>query len=300
VLGPTAAGKTDVAVAIAGQLGGEILSVDSMQVYRGLNIGTAKVDAATAARVPHHLIDLAEPHESFSVAQFQHAGRTRIAELEARSTIPIIAGGSGLHFRALMDPLDFPPTDAALRTELEATDPAALIGELLLADPDADRRVDLANPRRVLRAVEILRLTGATPSQRAETEHAQAVRSYEPLIGFRAIGLDPGERLAARVIARFDAMLTDGLLGEVEDLADQLGPTARQAVGYKELLGVVGGEYDLEEGRNRAIQATLALAKRQRTFFRRDPRIRWLPWHDDAEQRVSAAFAAIEDAVWNS
>jgi len=300
VLGPTAAGKTDVAVALAERVGGEIVSVDSMQVYRGMNIGTAKVDAATAARVPHHLIDLADPDQPFTVAQFQHAGRAVIRELESRGCIAVIAGGSGLHFRALVDPLEFPPTDATIRAELEATDPAALVGELLLADPDADRRVDLANPRRVLRAVEILRLTGATPSLRANSGSARAVRDYTPLIAFRAVGLDPGDRLGPRVATRFDAMLADGLLDEVGDLADRLGPTARQAVGYKELLGVVAGEYDIEEGRSRAIQATLALAKRQRTFFRRDPRIRWLPWHDDAERRMRAAVAAIEDGVWNS
>ena len=223
-----------------------------------------------------------------------------IEELETRGVPPVIVGGSGLHFRALVDPLDFPPTDVALRAELEATDDALLIGELLLADPEAGQYVDLANPRRVLRAVEILRLTGMTPSQRAEHDDARAIRSYEPLIPFRAIGLDPGDRLGARVTARFDAMLAGGLVNEVTELAPILGSTARQAVGYKELLGVVSGEYDVAEGRRRAIQATLALAKRQRTFFRRDPRIRWLPWHDDVHQRVRTAFAAIEDDAWTS
>ncbi len=298
MLGPTAAGKTDVAIALAERYGGEILSVDSMQVYRGMDIGTAKVDAATAARFPHHLVDLADPGETFSVAQFQAIGRAVIDELEARELTPIIAGGSGLHFRALVDPLDFPPTDAEVRAELEATEAAALVGELLLADPDADGHVDLANPRRVVRAVEILRLTGQTPSQRAGAEAAQAVRTYEPRVPFRAIGLDPGDRLGVRVTARFDAMLAAGLVEEVANLAPHLGATARQAVGYKELLGVVAGTSDLEEGRERAIHSTLALAKRQRTFFRRDPRIRWLPWHDDAEHRVRAACAAIEDDQW--
>lgn len=300
MLGPTAAGKTDVAVAVAETYSGEILSVDSMQVYRGMDIGTAKVDAATAGGVPHHLIDLADPSEPFSVAQFQHLGREVISELGSRDSIPVIAGGSGLHFRALVDPLEFPPTDPELRAELEATDATALIGELLLADPAAGEHVDLANPRRVLRAVEIVRLTGATPSQRAGSDSARAVRNYTPVVPFRAIGLDPGDRLGSRVAARFDAMLARGLLDEVANLADRLGPSARQAVGYKELLGVVSGEYDLEAGRSRAIRATLALAKRQRTFFRRDPRIRWLPWHDEAQQRVRTAFAAIGDDAWTS
>jgi tRNA dimethylallyltransferase len=300
VLGPTAAGKTEIAVALAEMVGGEIVSVDSMQVYRGMDIGTAKASAELQGRVSHHLVDLVDPSDSFSVAQFQAAGRGVLDALDRRAIRAVVAGGSGLHFRALVDPLEFPPTDDDVRRELEAVEPDALVAELRAADPEVDSHVDLANPRRVLRAVEILRLTGATPSQRASSPEAAAVRSYHPVRPICAIGLDPGNRLAERVERRFDAMLEAGLLDEVTHLAPSLGATARHAVGYKELLGVVAGQTSVEEARQRAIHATLALAKRQRTFFRRDPRIQWIPWHDDAADRVAAARAAVEEASWIS
>ena len=288
-------------MAIAAQLAGEIVSVDSMQVDRGMDIGTAKPDAAACARVPHHLIDLVEPEESYTVAEYQSAGRTVLDALEAKGTTAVVAGGSGLHFRALVDPMSFAPTEPALRAELEAKPAADLVTELLGSDPEAAVHVDLANPRRVLRAVETIRLSGVTPSQRAGTAEAEAVRSYTPRLALVAVGLDPGEALEARVTARFDRMLVAGLLDEVDGLAPRLGRTARQAVGYKELIPVVDGELSREVGRAAAIQATLGLAKRQRTFFRRDPRIRWLTWHDDVDERVSGARRSLEEAkAWTS
>jgi tRNA dimethylallyltransferase len=188
-----------------------------------------------------------------------------------------------------------------LRAALEATPAADLVVELLEVDPAAGANVDLANPRRVLRAVEIYRLTGHTPSERAATSEAAALRSYTPRVPLVALGLDPGDGLTARVTERFDAMLAAGLLDEVADLALRLGRTARQAVGYKQLLPVAAGEVSLEDGRAAAIQATLGLAKRQRTFFRRDPRIVWLTWHDDVDQRLAAAREALEEAdPWSS
>jgi tRNA dimethylallyltransferase len=300
VLGPTAAGKSDVAVALAQAMGGEILSVDSMQVYRGMDIGTAKPPASVQELVSHHLIDLVDPSESYSVAEFQAEGTSIIDRLDDAGIRPIIAGGSGLHFRALVDPLSFPPTDPRLRSELEAIDPADLEEALLAADPGAGSHVDLANPRRVLRAVEIQRLTGQTPSRRAASAQAQAVKEYRSVRPIRAIGLDPGERLRARVTERFDAMLAAGLVDEVERLAPMLGVTASQAVGYKELLPAVAGEVSLDQARTAAIGATLALAKRQRTFFCRDPRIRWIPWHDDPGERVAAVRTVLEEASWTS
>lgn len=280
---------------------GEIVSVDSMQVYRDMDIGTAKPDAAVCARVPHHLINLVGPEESFSVAEYQAAGRIVLDDLANSHRAAVIAGGSGLHFRALVDPMSFAPTEPGLRSQLEATPVADLVTELLGDDPDAGAHVDLANPRRVLRAVETFRLTGVTPSQRAGTAEAEALRSYTPRMPLVALGVDPGDGLPARVADRFDAMLDAGLLDEVEALAPRLGRTARQAVGYKELLPVVRGEASIEDGRATAIQATLGLAKRQRTFFRRDPRIRWLAWHDDADERTFEAHRALEEAeTWTS
>jgi tRNA dimethylallyltransferase len=264
---------------------GEIVSVDSMQVYRGMDIGTAKPDVAARRRLPHHLVDIADPEEEFSVARFQAAGRRVLATLAARQTPAVIVGGSGLHYRALVDPLRFGPTDPAMRMDLEAVDLEDLVVELLAADPAAADHVDLANPRRVVRAVEILRLAGETPSERASRPEMDALRSYRPLVAHRVVGVDPGDELEARVTRRFDDMLAAGLLDEVAGMAGRLGRTARQAVGYKELLAVVAGERSLAVARGAAIRATLALAKRQRTFFRRDPRIRWIPWDDDPDVR---------------
>jgi len=271
-----------------------------MQVYRGMDIGTAKPTGEQRARVPHHLIDLADPGDAFSVAEFQREGRLVLTDLARRGVPALIVGGSGLHFRALVDPLEFPPHDPAVRRAMEALAPGEAVAALVAADPGAGEHLDLGNPRRVARALEIHRLTGLTPTVRWEGEQAAAVREYRPLLPLVALGIDPGERLPARVEARFDAMLGAGLLEEVRRLAPHLGRTAAQAVGYKQLLPVVRGEASLEGGRARAVTATRALAGRQRTFFRRDPRIRWLEWHDDPAHWAAAARAALEEAGWTS
>jgi tRNA dimethylallyltransferase len=297
IVGPTASGKSDLAVAVARRIGGEVVSVDSMQVYREMDIGTAKVGATLRAEVPHHMLDLCDPEAEFSVAEFQHTGLGILATLRKRGRAVVIAGGSGLHFRSLVDPLEFPPTDPDLRAGLESEDPGDLSVELLAADPEAGVHIDLANLRRVLRAVEVLRLTGATPSERADTDAATAVRSYEPLHAFIGIGFDPGSALLARSERRMDAMLDAGLLDEVIRLAPRLGLTAAQAVGYKQLLPVVTGGRELATARDEAIAATMALAKRQRTYFRRDPRIDWLPWDDDPAVRRDMAWGRIEEQL---
>jgi tRNA dimethylallyltransferase len=289
-----------VALAVAEAVGAQIVSVDSMQVYRGLDLGTAKPTPGQQARVGHHLLDLADPAAPFSVAEFQRAGRQVLAAL-ARGGVPaLIVGGSGLHFRALVDPLEFPPHDPQVRREVEALARGEALAALLAADPSASAVVDLANPRRVARALEVYRLTGLTPSERAASAAAAAVRAYRPLLPVVAVGVDPGEALRRRVEARFDAMLAAGLLEEVRRLAPHLGPTAAQAVGYKELVPVVRGEATLEEGRSRAVAATWALAGRQRTFFRRDPRLRWQEWDDDPAHRAAAARTVFEEAGWTS
>jgi tRNA dimethylallyltransferase len=295
VVGPTASGKSGLAVEVARRLGGEVVGVDSMQIYREMDIGTAKPDRVLRAEVPHHMIDLCDPEDEFSVAEFQDAGRRVMAAVRERRQRVVIAGGSGLHFRSLVDPLEFPPTDPEVRAALEQTASADLSVELLAADPSAGSHVDLANPRRVMRAVEVLRLTGRLPSERAATESAAAVRSYEPRHPFVGVGLDPGDALRSRVEARLDAMLAAGLMDEVTRLAPRLGLTAAQAVGYKQLLPVVTGAVDLAEARDIAVAATLALAKRQRTFFRRDPRIDWLTWDDDPAVRRDQAWSRIEE-----
>ncbi len=272
-----------------------------MQVFRGMDIGTAKPDLATRRRFGYHLVDIADPTEEFTAADFQAAGTAVLNTIEAEGANAVVAGGSGLHFRSLVDPLGFPPTDPEIRRELEAMDGDALRAELLSVDPTAATVIDLANPRRVMRAVEVLRLTGATPTERAATPDAEAVRSYRPERAFTAIGIDPGPTLAERIAKRFDQMLQSGFLAEVEELAPRLGRTARKAVGYRELLDVVDGRVDLPSARADAIRATNGLAKRQRTFFRRDPRIQWIPWHHEPEAMAQTAIEVLaKDAPWIS
>jgi len=286
IVGPTAAGKSAIALELAAELGAEIVSVDSMQVYRDMDIGTAKPSAAERARIAHHLIDVVDPDETFTAADTQELGRAAVA---AASGVVIIVGGTGLAMRAIVDPLEFPGRDARVRAELETLELAALRDRLLTIDAAAGQVVDLANPRRVVRALEIYAVTGLNPSQRAATPAARAVRGYQPYLPFRAVGIDPGDGLEARVVARFDAMLDSGLLDEVSDLASRLGRTASQAVGYRELLPVVAGERTIEEGRRDAIAATMAVAAKQRTYFRKDPRVYWLEWDDDPGVRLDRA-----------
>ncbi len=267
-----------------------------MQVYREMDIGTAKPDASTRAEVPHHLLDLVDPEVEFTVAEFQEVGVVVRDRLRAQRITPVVCGGSGLHFRALVDPLDFPPTSPKVRAELEQRSHQELLTELETLDPHAGDHVDLANPRRVVRALEVERLTGLTPTDRASSAEGEAVRRYLSAVPLLVLGSDPGDDLATRVAARFDRMLDLGLLDEVQRLAPRLGRTARQAVGYKELLPVVERGVDLAVARDEAIRATLALAKRQRTFFGKDPRVHWIPWHHDPAQRLEKAMAAVEEA----
>jgi tRNA dimethylallyltransferase len=278
--------------------GAEIVSVDSVQVYRGMDIGTAKPSLEDRRRIPHHMIDIVDPADPFSVAEFQARGRRAIEDIEERGSPVLIVGGSGLHFRSLVDPLDFPPTDPAVREEVERLSPGDAIAELLTADRAAGDLVDLANPRRVVRAVEILRITGRTPTARASGRRAEAVRAYRPDVDLAAVGIDPGDRLHGRVVRRLDGMLDAGFLDEVRALS--LGPTASTAVGYREMVRVVQGAWDLDMARDRAIDATTALSRRQRTYHRRDPRIEWLEWDDDPAVVAKAAAKRLKEAGWTS
>ena len=284
MLGPTASGKTEMAIKLAGHLGAEIISVDSMQVYRGMDIGTAKPTFLERAGIVHHLIDVADPSEEFSVAAFRRLGRRVLSETEAPAIV--ISGGSGLHFRALVDPLSFAPTDPDLRGELESRQTEQLVTDLLEADPGAAAFVDVANSRRVIRAVEIYQLTGETPSTRAATAAAEDVRRYVPEVAFEAIGLDPGASLEDRIDVRLRQMKETGLIDEVRSIAPRMGKTARSAVGYREVLAALNGEVSMDQALDLASVSTKKLARKQRTWFQRDPRIRWIPWIDDPDQRL--------------
>jgi len=279
----------------------EIISVDSMQVYRRMDIGTAKPSAEVRGSIAHHMIDVVDPADEFTARRFRDLGRKALHGIAEREHTAIIVGGSGLHFRALVDHMTFAPSDEVLRRDLEAADPSDLAAELLAADPRAGDVVDLRNQRRVLRAIEILRLSNTTPSERFASAEAEGLRRYRSEIPFVAIGFDAGDGIGVRIEERFDRMLASGLLDEVAHLQPSLGRTAREAVGYRELLAVVAGEASLEEARIDALTATRALAKRQRTWFRRDPRVRWLPWHHDPDVRIERAWDALtEDRAWSS
>jgi tRNA dimethylallyltransferase len=260
----------------------EIISVDSMQVYRGMDIGTAKPTIVERKGVTHHMIDVADPEDEFSVAEFRRMARQIIA---GSSGPLIVTGGSGLHFRAVVDPMSFAPTDASLRAELEGKALDELVDELAAVDEGAGRVVDLSNKRRVVRAVEIYRLTGETPSRRATSAEADDVARYVPELVFTAVGVDAGEKLEQRVDQRIGEMRAGGLVDEVRGLRGRLGRTAAAAVGYTEILEFLAGRCEEEQAFQAIGRNTRKLAKRQRTWFQRDPRIHWIPW-DTPEARV--------------
>ena len=276
VVGPTASGKTELAIAVAERLGAEVVSADAMLVYRGMDIGTAKPTVQERARVPHHLVDLVDPGEEFSVARFQPLARATIADVLGRGSVPLLVGGSGLYFHAVVDDFGFPPTDPAVRARLEAE--AAEVGlaelyqRLATADPPAAARIQPGNLRRTVRALEVMELTGRPFSSFRAAMDAPVSR-YRLTV----LGLDPGtELLRARVAERVSAMAAAGLVDEVRRLAERpLSRTARQALGYKELLDAMEQSTPVAEALEAVVRRTRAYARRQLAWFRRDPRVRW-------------------------
>ncbi len=284
---------------LAREAGAIIVSADSMQVYRGMDIGTAKPTTAEQAEVPHHLIDLVDPEEPFSVADYQRAGRRVVSENPDR--LIVMVGGSGLHVRALLDPLEFPPHDPQVRSQMSALPTDEARRRLDVADPQAGEIVDLANPRRVQRALEILEITGLTPSQRATTGPARSVAAYEPFLAFAGFGIDAGDQLPERAAARIESMVEAGLVEEVRSIRGRLGVTARAATGYTEFVAHLDGQLTMAEAKQLTREATVALAKRQRTFFGRDPRLTWIPWHAAADQRYLSFRSELDRlGLWTS
>jgi tRNA dimethylallyltransferase len=277
IVGPTASGKTLAAIAIAERLDAEIVSVDSMLVYRGMDVGTAKPPQAEMARVPHHLIDVAEPSEPFSVARYQALGNTALREIEAREHPILLAGGSGLYYRALVDDLEFPGTDAETRglLELEAVAVGAggMYDRLAELDPVGAAKIEPANVRRTIRALEVAAITG-----RRFSSFATAWERY-PDVNVRAAGISmPRDVLDARARARVLAMLEAGVLDEVRGLLERgFGGwlTSSQAIGYAEFARHLQGRLSLEDAVEQTVRRTRTLARRQEAWFRRDPRIRW-------------------------
>jgi tRNA dimethylallyltransferase len=277
LVGPTASGKTEAGIAAAMALGCEIVSIDSMLVYRGMDIGTAKPSAADRSRVPHHLIDVAEPEEAFSVARYQALAREALAGIDARGRRALLVGGSGLYFRAVVDELEFPGTDEATRGELEAeaetAGPERLYARLAATDPVAASKIEPGNVRRTVRALEVAAVTG-----RRFSDFAEAWERY-PEGRVRAVGVDLSrDALADRIEARVASMLSAGLLREVSALLERglFGwLTSSQAIGYAEFARHLRDELSLEEAVAGTVKRTKALARRQLAWFRRDPRIRW-------------------------
>lgn len=277
LVGPTASGKTEAAIALAEVLGAEVVSVDSMLAYRGMDVGTAKPTAEQRARVPHHLVDVAEPSEPFSVARYQALAREAIEGIRARGRRVLLAGGSGLYLRAVVDDLVFPGTDPEVRRELERE--AATAGAIRLyerlwrVDPVAAAKIEQGNVRRTVRALEVSRITG-----RPFSSFAADWDRYDPS-RVRAAGVSlPRSVLARRIAARVAGMLERGLLEEVRTLVERgFGGwlTATQAIGYAEFARHLAGELSVEEAVAATVRRTKALARRQLAWFRRDPRIRW-------------------------
>jgi len=277
IVGPTAAGKSDLAVNLALSLGGEAVNTDSMQLYRGMDIGTAKITPAERRGVPHHLLDIWDVTEAASVAEYQSLVRKVIAEIQGRDRIPVLVGGSGLYVRAALDELDFPGTDPAVRdrleAELEAYGSGVLFSRLRESDPEAARAILPTNGRRIVRALEVIEITG-----KPFTANLPQNRYLDPATA--QIGLVvPRPELDERIKLRVDRMWEAGFVDEVRSLAGiRDGKTAGLALGYAQVLRFLAGECSEEEARAETVQATKRFARRQESWFKRDPRIHWLPY----------------------
>ncbi|PPK62229.1 tRNA (adenosine(37)-N6)-dimethylallyltransferase MiaA [Actinokineospora auranticolor] len=277
VVGPTATGKSDLGVALAERLGGEVVNADAMQLYRGMDIGTAKITQVERRGVAHHLLDVLDVRETASVAAYQRDARAAIEDVLARGRVPVLVGGSGLYVQAVVDDLEFPGTDPAIRGRLEAelaeVGPAPLHARLTELDPVAAEAVLPTNGRRVVRALEVIELTGRPFS-------ATMPRPGPARYGMVMVGLDrPNGDLDARVDLRVTRMFADGLVDEVRALTThglRDGKTAARALGYQQVLTALDTDGDLTVAANDTARATRRFVRRQRSWFRRDHRIAWL------------------------
>ena len=290
VVGPTATGKTALSVALAHRIGAEVVNADSMQLYRGMDIGTAKPDLAERDGVPHHVLDIWHVREPASVAEYRRLARAEIDRLRACGTTPLLVGGSGLYVRAVLDELDFPGTDPAVRARLEAelaaVGAAGMHARLAEVDPAAAAAVLPSNGRRIVRALEVVELTGGP--FRATLPEPQA---HYPAV---VVGVDrDAAELDERIARRVDRMWRRGFVDEVSALADdglREGPTASRALGYAQVLGQLAGELTAEEARERTVSVTRRFVRRQRSWFRRDPAV---PWLDAARPDLLDAATAV-------
>ncbi len=286
VVGPTAAGKTELSLGLAEALGGEIVNTDAMQVYRGMDVGTAKLPLAERRGIPHHLLDLLEVTEPATVAEFQALARSVVDDCRARGVTPVLVGGSALYTRAVLDRFEFPGTDpevrAALEAELAEVGSGALHRRLAEVDPDAAARIIASNGRRVVRALEVVTITGRPFSASLPEQtyfYPGAVQ-----VGVRIPRPVLDQRIELRVRRMWDA----GLVEEVRRLADaglREGRTANRALGYQQVLAFLDGKCTEAEAFERTVIGTRQFARRQDAWFRKDDRITWVDWDDPERLR---------------
>ncbi|WP_028637434.1 tRNA (adenosine(37)-N6)-dimethylallyltransferase MiaA [Nocardioides sp. URHA0032] len=281
VVGATASGKTGLSLDLAERLGGEVVNTDAMQVYRGMDIGTAKLPVAERRGIAHHLLDTLTVRDPATVAEFQGWARAEIDEIRGRGRTPVLVGGSALYTRAILDRFEFPGTDHAVRRRLE--DELADVGAVALherlraVDPEAADRILAENGRRVVRALEVVEITG-----RPFTASLPTLEYADPCTVQIGVDIDR-PTLDARIEARVETMFESGLVVEVERLlADGLaeGRTAGRAIGYREVAAYLAGEISLDEARDRTVTATRRFSRRQDSWFRKDPRVVWIRYDD--------------------
>ena len=293
LVGATASGKTGLSLDLAERLGGEVVNTDAMQVYRGMDIGTAKLPEAERRGIPHHLLDLMEVTEPATVALFQGWARAAIDDIRGRAATPVLVGGSALYTRAIVDRFEFPGTDDSLRRELEAelerVGSRALHERLAGVDPEAAAQITPDNGRRVVRALEVVALTGRPYSASLPTlEYA------DPLTVQVGVDIDR-PTLDERIARRVEEMFAGGFVEEVEALRARglvEGRTANRAIGYREVIGFLAGDRSLAEAMEQTTVATRRFARRQDSWFRKDPRIVWVSYDDP--DRVDKAVGAVE------
>lgn len=292
IVGPTAAGKSELSLRLAAALDGEVISADSMQLYRGMDIGTGKLTASERRGVPHHLLDIWDVTEPASVSEYQKLARATISDIASRGKTPILVGGSGLYVRAVIDDLKFPGTDLAVRARLERdlaeAGTAVLHARLADADPAAAAAILPSNGRRIVRALEVIELSGRPFSA--------TLPEYRSVLPTVQLGLDiPRPELDVRIEARVRQMWQAGLVREVRGLIDvglRDGRTASRALGYAHVLRFIDGEWTAGQAEQETVIATRRFARRQESWFRRDPRVRWLPACDPVP--TSAALDVVK------
>jgi len=292
VVGATAAGKTGLSLDLAEALGGEVVNTDAMQLYRGMDVGTAKLPPHERRGIPHHLLDTLEVTEPATVAEFQGQARAVITELRGRGVTPVLVGGSALYTRAVLDEFEFPGTDPAVRarleTELAEVGSAAMHARLAEVDPESAARILVENGRRVVRALEVVEITGRPFSATLPRLEYVDPRTVQ-------VGVDIDRpTLDARIEQRVEEMFVAGFVAEVERLLARglaQGRTASRAIGYPEVAAHLAGDLSLDEARERTVVATRRFARRQDAWFRKDPRIHWVRFDDP--DRVAGALSAV-------